>query len=73
MILTKKLQYIGHFDLEYVQGIPLRVFAEHAIVRDIQNALHVAHPSQYQGHSNFVYVSSTRNVRIERFWRISEK
>jgi hypothetical protein len=73
---NKKPQYIGHFYLEYVeeiQGLPLRVYAdrgtENVIVRDIQHALHFMDPHQYLGYSNFVYVSSTRNVRIERFWR----
>ena len=68
--------YISSFYLDYIReinGISVRVYydrgTKNSIVRDVQIALRWTDADQYQGILSFVYVSSTRNVRIERFWR----
>jgi hypothetical protein len=68
--------YISSFYLDYIReinGIPVRVYGdrgtENSVVRDVQMALRWTDADQYQGILSFVYVSSNRNVRIERFWR----
>ena len=73
---NKKPMYISSFYLDYIReinGIPVRVYGdrgtENSIVRDVQMALRWTDADQYQGILSFVYVSSNRNVRIERFWR----
>lgn len=73
---NKKPEYIAHFYLKYVReinGVPSIIYGdrgtENAIVRDIQYALRWYHRDPFQGLSSFIYGSSTRNTRIERFWR----
>ncbi|KAH3847812.1 hypothetical protein DPMN_090144 [Dreissena polymorpha] len=68
--------YISSFYLDYIReinGIPVRVHGdrgiENSLVRDVQMVLRWTDADQYQGILSFVYVSSNRNVRIERFWR----
>ncbi|KAH3775304.1 hypothetical protein DPMN_176705 [Dreissena polymorpha] len=68
--------YISSFYLDYIReinGIPVRVVGdrgtENSIVPDVQMALRWTDADQYQAILSFVYVSSNRNVRIERFWR----
>ncbi|KAH3840392.1 hypothetical protein DPMN_113840 [Dreissena polymorpha] len=71
---NKKPMYISSFHLDNIReinGIPVRVYGdrgtENSIVRDAQIALRWTDADQYQGILSFVYVSSNRNVRIERF------
>ena len=66
--------YISSFYLDYIReinGIPVRVYGdrgtENSIARDVQMALRWTDADQYQGILSFVYFSSNRNVRIERF------
>ena len=73
---NKNPHYIAKFYFDYIRqinGVPVRVFAdrgtENSIVRDTQYALRWNDLDQFQGLSSFIYVSSNRNVRIERFWR----
>uniref|UniRef100_A0A8W8MNF1 Integrase core domain-containing protein n=1 Tax=Magallana gigas TaxID=29159 RepID=A0A8W8MNF1_MAGGI len=42
---------------------------ENSIARDIQYGLRWNHNDPFQGISSFIYGSSNRNTRIERFWR----
>ncbi|XP_069126482.1 uncharacterized protein [Argopecten irradians] len=73
---NKKPEYIAHFYMDYVRkinGVPFIVYAdkgtENSIVRDLQYALRWNHTDPFQGLSSFMYGSSLRNTRIERFWR----
>ncbi|OWF49328.1 hypothetical protein KP79_PYT22885 [Mizuhopecten yessoensis] len=73
---NKKPQYVARFYMDYVKeinGVPMIVYAdrgtENAITRDLQFALRWNHLDPFQGLSSFIYGSSTRNTRIERFWR----
>ncbi|XP_033757824.1 uncharacterized protein LOC117340172 [Pecten maximus] len=56
-----------------MNGIPVMIYAdrgtENSIVRDIQCVMRWHHNDPFQGLSSFQYGSSTRNTRIERFWR----
>lgn len=69
--------YICHFYLEYVkeiQGVPRIVTAdrgtENCHVRDVQRILRWRENyTVREGLSSFMYTSSPRNQRIERFWR----
>lgn len=73
---NKKPEYIAKQYLDFIKeinGVPVRVYGdrgtENVIVRDFQYALRWNDQDPFQGQSSFVYVSSNRNVRIERFWR----
>jgi hypothetical protein len=73
---NKRPEYIAHFYMSYVReinGVPSIVYAdrgtENAVVRDLQYALRWNHRDLFQGLSSFMYGSSMRNTRIERFWR----
>ncbi|OWF41011.1 uncharacterized protein LOC110463046 [Mizuhopecten yessoensis] len=73
---NRKTEYIAHFYMNYVReinGVPFIIYAdkgtENSIVRDLQYALRWNHTDPFQGLSSFIYGSSLRNTRIERFWR----
>lgn len=73
---TKKPEYIAKHYIDFIReinGVPVRVYGdrgtENVIIRDFQYALRWHDQDPFQGQSSFVYVSSNRNVRIERFWR----
>ena len=73
---NKKPHYIAQFYMDYIKevnGVPMIIYAdrgtENSITRDMQYALRWHHSDPFQGLSSFIYGSSTRNTRIERFWR----
>lgn len=73
---NKKPQYVVQFYIDFVKeinGIPMIIYAdrgtENSTIRDLQYALRWDHLDPFQGLSSFIYGSSTRNTRIERFWR----
>ena len=73
---NKKPSYVSRFYLDYVRainGVPVVVYAdrgtENSLLRDLQYALRWNHQDRFQGLSSFLYGSSTRNTRIERFWK----
>lgn len=73
---NKNPQYVARFYLDYVKeinGVPMIIYAdrgtENSIARDIQYGLRWNHNDPFQGISSFIYGSSNRNTRIERFWR----
>lgn len=73
---NKKPEYVARFYMNYIQeinGVPCIVYGdrgtENSMVRDLQFALRWYHRDPFQGISSFIYGSSSRNTRIERFWR----
>ncbi|KAJ8305630.1 hypothetical protein KUTeg_016175 [Tegillarca granosa] len=75
-LLMDSLEYIAHFYLNYtreIDGVPCIIYAdrgtENSIVRDLQYALRWYHGDEFEGLSSFIYGSSQRNTRKERFWR----
>lgn len=73
---NKKPEFIAQYYIDYVReinGLPCIIYAdrgtENAIVRDLQLTLRWDHGDAFQGVSSFRYGPSTRNTRIERFWR----
>lgn len=73
---NKNPKYVARYYLDYIKemnGVPMIIYAdrgtENVIVRDIQYALRWNHQDDFQGSSSFIYGSSNRNTRIERFWR----
>lgn len=73
---NKNPHYVAFFYLNYIReinGVPVLVYSdrgtENSITRDLQYTLRWNHNDQYQGLSSYRYGSSTRNTRIERFWR----
>ena len=73
---NKNPHYVAFFYLNYIReinGVPVLVYSdrgtENSITRDLQYTLIWNHNDQYQGLSSYRYGSSTRNTRIERFWR----
>lgn len=73
---NKNPEYIAKYYMNYIReinGVPCLIYAdrgtENAVVRDLQFALRWQHDDPFQGLSSFIYGSSSRNTRIERFWR----
>lgn len=73
---NKNPHYVAYFYLNYIReinGVPVLVYSdrgtENSLTRDLQYTLRWNHNDQNQGLSSYRYGSSTRNTRIERFWR----
>ncbi|XP_078328013.1 uncharacterized protein LOC144623471 [Crassostrea virginica] len=73
---NKNPLYVARFYLDYlkeINGVPMIIYVdrgtENSVTRDIQYALRWNHADPFQGISSFIYGSSNRNTRIERFWR----